>query len=246
MMFTCLDKELKGLEVYSPSGDKFCERLEDAFVDDTLMTVGGDGRDSVEELRKNSQVHERYLYATGGMLALNKCFWTLVEWVWKDGSAEIEDYDSRTVTAENEDKRMRIILSQDGTEAVVKRIGPHKEYRTLGAFISSSGSFTTQVKVLTRKTRDWVYKIKYSALSECDKLLAYNAFLLPQVLYTTPCLQLDHATLQRIHRPAQEIALNAMGMNRSYPRAVAYAGAEYFGLDLKDYSASQGVAQLDT
>ena len=36
-----------------------------------------------------------------------------------------------------------------------------------------------------------------------------------------------------------------MGMNRLYPRAVAYAGAEYFGLDLKDYSASQGLAQLE-
>ena len=149
------------------------------------------------------------------------------------------------MAARDEDKRMKLTLSQDGLEAVVKRISPCEEYRTLGAFISSSGVAKTQVKVLTQKTRDWVYKIKYSALTDCDKILAYNTFLLPQVLYTTPCMQLNHVTLQKMHRPALEVALNAMGINRSYPRAIAYAGAEYFGLELNDYAVSQGVAQLE-
>ena len=33
-------------------------------------------------------------------------------------------------------------------------------------------------------------------------------------------------------------------MNRNYPRVIAYAGPEYFRLDLTDFAASQGVAQL--
>ena len=66
------------------------------------------------------------------MLALTKCFWTLVEWDWKDGNVHIAEYHSRTVAARDEDKRMKLTLSQDGLEAVVKIIGPCKEYCTLG------------------------------------------------------------------------------------------------------------------
>ena len=87
--------------------------------------------------------------------------------------------------------------------------------------------------------------IKNSTLDRQDRLLAYNAFLLPQVLYTTPCMQADPAQLKKIHRPALELALNALGMNRHYPQVMAYTGLEYFGLDLNDYAASQGVAQLE-
>ena len=90
------------------------------------MTVGGGKRDPVDALHHNSQVHERYLYATGGMLALTKCFWTLVEWDWKDGNAHIAEYDSRTVAARDEDKRMKLTLSQDGSEAVVKELARAK------------------------------------------------------------------------------------------------------------------------
>ena len=49
-MFTCLDRDLKKIEVRSLNGDKHIERLEDAFVDDTSMTVGGDERDLVGAL----------------------------------------------------------------------------------------------------------------------------------------------------------------------------------------------------
>ena len=52
-------------------------------------------------------------------------------------------------------------------------------------------------------------------------------------------------SLQRIHRPALKIALNALNLNRNYPRAVAVAGPKYFGLDLNDFAASQGMVQLD-
>ena len=70
---------------------------------------------------------------------------------WKGSNAHIAEYDSRTVVARDEDKRMKMTLSQDGSEAVVKRIGPRKEYRMLGAFISSYGVAKTQVKILTQE-----------------------------------------------------------------------------------------------
>ena len=55
----------------------------------------------------------------------------------------------------------------------------------------------------------------------------------------------DPVSLQRIHWMSLEVALNALNVNRDYPRAVAFAGPEYFGLDLNDFAAIQGMAQLE-
>ena len=86
----------------------------------------------------------------------------------------------------------------------------------LGAFISASRKFATQIGVL-KKTCDRVYCIKNSFLSQQDKLVAYQVFLLPQVLFATPCIRADPDLMQSVHRPALEMALNALGINRNYP-----------------------------
>ena len=139
-------------------------------------------------------------------------------WSWQNGVAELVPYDSNKV--DRKDCRVRLRHSQNGQEEIVKRIGPNEEYRTLGAYISVSGEYGTQLKVLRKKTRDWVYRIRNSILSGTNKFLAYNMFLLPQVLYATPCMMADPVSLQRIHRPALEMSLNALNVNRNYPRAL--------------------------
>ena len=68
---------------------------------------------------------------------------------------------------------------------------------------------------------------------------------MPQVLFAIPCMQADPALMQSVHRPALEVALNVLGINRNYPQGVAYSGPEYFDLDLNDFAASQGVVQLE-
>ena len=90
-----------------------------------------------------------------------------------------------------------------------------------------------------------MYRIKNSLLSQQDRLVAYQVFLLPQVLFETPCMQADPALMQSVHRPALEVALNTLGINRNYPQVVAYSGPEYFGLDLNNFAASHGMAQLE-
>jgi len=36
-------------------------------------------------MQEVAQKWERYLFASGGVLALMKCFWYLIYWVWEDG-----------------------------------------------------------------------------------------------------------------------------------------------------------------
>ena len=53
-MFRCIDRELDGVAFEIPSKDQQSQRVEDAFVDDTSMTVDDRARDPVQALRENS------------------------------------------------------------------------------------------------------------------------------------------------------------------------------------------------
>ena len=140
---------------------------------------------------------------------------------------------------------MQICQSHNSAKEIIKRIGPTEPYRTLGAYISADGHFDLQLKVLTKKTRDWAYKIRHSALNKADRLLAYDAYLLPQVLYPISCMYAGESELRRAHRAGLETALNSLSVNRKYPRDIAYASRMYFGLELIDYAVSQGLAQME-
>ena len=80
VMFHCIDNDLDGIKLSNPDQTIVNERNEDAFVDDTSLIIDDVKGEVVDILTHNSQVYERYLYATGGKLALHKCFWFLVAW----------------------------------------------------------------------------------------------------------------------------------------------------------------------
>ena len=65
-MFRCIDKDLSGVTFVSPTQSITSVCVEDAFVDDTLMTVDDKNGNPFDTLRKNSQAHERYLYMLQG------------------------------------------------------------------------------------------------------------------------------------------------------------------------------------
>ena len=140
---------------------------------------------------------------------------------------------------------MQVCQSHNGATEIIKRIGPTEPYRMLGAYISAAGNFGLQLKVLTKKTRDWAYKIRHSALNKSDRLLAYDAHLLPQVFYPISCMYAGETELQQALCAGLETALNSLSVNRKYPRDIAYASTMYFGLELIDYAVSQGLAQME-
>ena len=88
-----MDSKGAELRFSNPRKDIISARNEDGYVDDTALGV--DGRDArvPESLKSAAQQHERTMYATGGKLALNKCTWVLVNWIWQDGKSTMVKYE---------------------------------------------------------------------------------------------------------------------------------------------------------
>ena len=186
VILSCMDSELKGFSCNNPQRTVFCDRNEDVFVDDPGLVVDDKNGDVVRKLRTHSQAHERFLHVTGGKLALQKRFWTLIEWVWKDGKAEISKFDSSRESS----TRMDLQNRGNGTLAVIKRIGHSEEYRTLRAYICADGLYNKQLSVVKKQIQIWCAKIKYSRLRNHEIRAAFNQYLLPQIGYALPVVDI--------------------------------------------------------
>ena len=58
----------------------------------------------------------------------------MIQWALSDGDTSIVNYNS----SRDSDEIMVLVNSEDGTEAVIKCIGPLEEYRILGVAIRTS------------------------------------------------------------------------------------------------------------
>ena len=76
-----------GISIECVEGERTVHRLADMFVDDCDMWTASTRDDSITEVEKMladfkraAQAWERILFATGGLLALQKCYWWVVAW----------------------------------------------------------------------------------------------------------------------------------------------------------------------
>ena len=91
-MLRALGKFNPGVNIKCVEGIHTIHRLADMFVDDKDMwTESSDSGTSNEkaklmtDFRRAAQAWERILFASGGLLALHKCYWWMVGWKWTEG-----------------------------------------------------------------------------------------------------------------------------------------------------------------
>ena len=103
-----------------------------------------------ERLTSAAQQHQRTLYATGGKLALNKCTWVLVNWIWQDGKTTMAKYEESVngTCTDNSLKKLVIEQSETGENVIIPRLNPTHGYRTLRIWIAADGNQSKQLAKL--------------------------------------------------------------------------------------------------
>ena len=72
MILNCVDEDMEGFKCSNPNSTVECLRNEDMFDNDAGLAVDNRTRAVVEKIFRGAQIHEKYLYITGGKLALEK------------------------------------------------------------------------------------------------------------------------------------------------------------------------------
>ena len=240
VILSSIDCSLPGFTCNNPHQTLVSTSNENTFVDDSGLVVDDAGGNIVEKLQVHSQIHETDLHVTRGKIALQKCFWILFEWVWKDGKASIVAYDS----ADNTDQIMKLRNSKDKSEAIIKRIGPDEEYRTLGTHICATGFYKKQLKQMTQQVIIWCARVQQSRWTNLEIRVAFQQYLLPKIGYAVPVIDIESVAYQKLQTKITTSALHALLVNQHYPHVVGFAEPEYLDLHLPSLSLHQGIEKF--
>jgi hypothetical protein len=128
-----------------------------AFVDDSSLSVTStyardlelsvatndsmDNRATIQALSTLAQHWERLLFSTGGAINMQKSFWYLMAWTWKNGIPSLAPISQAPGD-------MHLTSGASNILHLVPRIEVKDAFRTLGIYLSPSGSQTIQVQIL--------------------------------------------------------------------------------------------------
>jgi len=123
----------------------------------------------------------------------------------------------------------------------VPRIEPMHGFRTLGVYLTPSGQYSSQVKVLRRQFKQ---QIAASHLTPQEAYCCLMMYMRPKLNYSTPCVSLLETQCRHIQAPILEAILPKFHLNRHMPRAVLFAGPRYGGLSIPEQYTDLGYSHL--
>jgi hypothetical protein len=180
----------------------------EAFVDDSFLGCTSSHIDSQEvsfsENQKNHMVSavsnltslaqrwERLLFTTGGALNLQKSYWHLMAWHWKGGSAKLN------IPSATSQQLFLTSGEQLSNPVPLPQLTPYESYKTLGVFLSPSGSMKQAISALLAISIDYASHIVGSTLNREEAWYSYTMVLIPKLSFSLPVLTLSEKQCQQI------------------------------------------------
>jgi hypothetical protein len=136
---TCLSNKLLAFVCY-------------AFVDNTDLAHNGKsihtkGEDVLQEMQGFIQHWEGGLRATGGALCVDKSFWYLIVFEWKNNKWQYRSISNMPGNIS--------VRDSDGMVKTLQRLEPHTAIETLGIYIAMDGNQQAKVLKLRKKAEEF-------------------------------------------------------------------------------------------
>ena len=151
-----------------------------AFVDDTdLIQTAKPGEnfyDVYTQMQQAMDLWEGLIKNTGGALAVDKCRWWGVDFVWNDGQWRYKTQQElgRTLTA----------IDANDERQIIKQLDVLTAYETLGVWLAADGNHSKELKILKDTAKEWADRIRVPLLSESKSAQALHATIIKN--WSTP------------------------------------------------------------
>jgi hypothetical protein len=126
----------------------------------------------------------------------------------------------------------------------VPNLSPNNSYRTLGFYISPTGSTKKAQEILLSHSIDFASSVVNSRFTKEEAYLSYITVLFPKLRFPLPVLTLTELQCNRIQSPAIQAVLPKMHVNRHTSRAIVFGPLELGGLNLPHVYTTQCIGQL--
>ena len=147
-------------------------------------------------IQKVALTWERLLFASGGALAIQKCFYYLLDWCW--------DYNSFPVLSSNttlSDPQLGMTLGRSTSTHTIPRVINNTWKRAPGVLLSPDELFKDKFTYCQQQALKWIHNISMASLSREEAYTVYCTmwqtsfeFPLPVTLFTKK----QWKTLQRV------------------------------------------------
>ena len=176
VLLGALQKRSPGITFSNPQGTLTCNRIGEAYVDDTELWLTMPDRDITQlaqEMQKIAQHWEQLLYTTGGALALEKCFYVALQWSFPN--------DEHTLCPPSMIKTDIALTSGNmyHRHMAIAQIAPSEGRRNPGAWIAPDGNNAADLEILCKKGHSMSHNIAVSHLQCHEVMLAYQMMLCP-------------------------------------------------------------------
>ena len=104
--------------------------------------------------------------------------------------------------------------------------------------------YNKQLRVVEKKITIWCTKIKYNRLRNYEIRAAFNQYLLPQIGYALPVVDIRKEDLEKLQTRITSASLHTLTVNKNFPHDIAFAGPEYLGLQIPNLYLYQGTMKI--
>jgi hypothetical protein len=190
IIVTSLDPSITAAKFFSACKRILVEMTGVSFVDDSSLSATSDfvadpNKTTLEDFRAEvqhlvtkltslSQNWERLLFTTGGAINFQKSHWHIMTWLWRNGVPTLAPPSLAPSS-------LTRTTGSEPLAVTVPRISPYTGFRTLGVYITPSGNYQQQVKMLCGYAEKFKAQILPSSLSPNDAYCCLMQYICPKI-----------------------------------------------------------------
>jgi len=231
-----------GYTTWTAISQKALEILCFAFVDDTdLIHNNDDPNVTTEQLIQEAQqaltTWEGLIKASGGQLAPEKSYWTLIEVHHTNSGWEYKSI---------ADAPGELSLDNRGQPETIERCEVSQAKEALGIQMRPDGCMEDEFQYLLKKAQDWSEAIRTKRISPAEAWYCLNSTIMKTIEYPLMATTLTRKQLKAIMQPIRQAALPKCKIQRRIPSDLLYGTLQTKGFAANDPGHTQLIAHLQT
>jgi len=212
-----------------------------AFVDDTDLCIthaSDEGKQVVQQMQKAVTQWDGLLWASGGTLVPEKCFWYLVDFEYTNNKWKYKKC--------NQAPSQITMLDSSRKQVTIQWLKPSEARWTLGVRLALDGNMETELTYLVDMAKTWQHKMKNSRLGRWESNFSLRNVIMQKLVYPLPATTFTPKKCKAIMSPILAQGLPSAGYIRTFPHALAHGPKKFCGVNIPNLYTEQTLTHIHT
>ena len=230
------DKSARGYTAVSPCGALSFTWTHTMFVDDAYLIHASDKADTQtsnlkQTIQQDLNEWNKGLESTWECINGDKTNYVILKWLFQDDG---KPYLDTTISLQNTVK-----LNTTNTATHIKQLAPDhdiKQFKSLGVRTPPTLQDHYELDHILCKSKNFAKFLVSCPLTRKETWVAYTMYFVPSYTYSAVTLSLPMKNITRVHQIFMPLLLNKLGIQSTFPRAIAFAPRHIGGIGITPFN----------